>query len=107
MELRNRQGTPVDPVPFLVVAGLSFMLLLSFGPLYGQALGTSLEVAIAGSFGLFLAVVALAYYWQVWTARPRAVHVQGVPVGIRAERLFYLMIVLAAIVVGLALPLLI
>ncbi len=102
MRLRNRQGTPVDPVPFLVVVGLSFMLLLSFGPLYGQALGTSLDVAIAVSFGLFLSVSALAYYWQVWTSVPAAV--DGVPASVRGERLFYLMGILAAIIVGLAVP---
>ncbi len=104
MRLRNRHGTPIDPVPFLVVVGLAFMLLLSFGPLYGQALGTSLDISIAVSVVSFLFVAGLAYYWQVWTARPQGT---AVPAGIRAERLFYLMIVLAAIIVALAVPLLV
>ncbi|AFO56896.1 hypothetical protein NJ7G_1652 [Natrinema sp. J7-2] len=35
MHLRNRHGVRIDPVPFVVVVGLAFMFLLSFGPLYG------------------------------------------------------------------------
>lgn len=105
MPLRNRQGNPVDPVPFLVVVGLTFMLLLSFGPLYGQALGAPLDVAIAVSFALFLLISVGSYYWQVWTACPEAAG--AIPAAVRAERLFYLMLVLAAIIVGLAVPFLI
>ena len=104
MRLRNRHGTPIDPVPFLVVVGLAFMLLLSFGPLYGQALGTSLDISIAVSVVSCRFVARLADYWQVWAARPQG---PAVPAGIRAERLFYLMIVLAAIIVALAVPLLV
>ncbi|MFC4543129.1 hypothetical protein ACFO5R_14460 [Halosolutus amylolyticus] len=104
MRPRNRQGSPVDPVPFVVVAGLAFMILLSFGPLYGQALGASLDRSIAASAALFVLVTVGAYYRQVWTARPEAVDL--VPAGIRAERLFYLIPVLVALIVALAIPLL-
>ncbi len=100
---RNREGRSVDPVPFLVVTGLAFMILLSFGPLYGQALGVALEVGIGVSFGLFLVLSVVAYYWQVWTARPAGV---SAPASVRGVRLFYLMAVLAALGVGLAVPLL-
>lgn len=102
MRPRNRHGSPVDPVPFVVVAGLSFMLLLSFGPLYGQALGARLDVSIGTSFALFVLAAAVAYYRHVWTARPE---LPPVAAGVRAERLFHLMLVLAAIIVGLAIPL--
>lgn len=104
MRLRNHEGTPVDPVPFLVVVGLTFMFVLSFGPLYGQALGAGLELSVGVSFALFLAVAIGSYYWQVWTVRPETVGV--VPASVRAVRLFYLMLVLAVLMVGLAIPLL-
>jgi len=101
MALRNRHGTPVDPVPFIVVSGLAFMLFLSFGPLYGMALGASLPTALAASTTGFLAVAAFAFYWQVWTARPAPV----TPAGLRAEQLFHLMAALAVAVIGLSIPL--
>ncbi|MFC7213376.1 hypothetical protein ACFQO4_04675 [Saliphagus sp. GCM10025334] len=103
MRFRNREGVPVDPVPFFVVAGLACMLVLSFGPLYGQALGAGLERSAAGSIVISLATTVGAYYRQVWTVRPELL--ETVPAGIRAERLFYLMVVLAALIVGLAIPL--
>lgn len=104
MRLRNNHGRPVDPVPFFVVVGLEFMILLSFGPLYGQALGAPLAASITASVVLFLALTLLAYYWQVWTARE-----VGAPVSaaLRGERLFYLMFVFVAIVAALSIPFLI
>ncbi|WP_247002360.1 hypothetical protein [Halosolutus gelatinilyticus] len=104
MRPRNRHGSPVDPVPFVVVSGLTVMLLLSFGPLYAQALGAPLDVSIGASLGLSLLAAVVAYYRQVWTARSE---LAVVPAGVRAERLFHLMLVLAAISVGLAVPLLV
>ncbi|MBZ6494434.1 hypothetical protein [Natrinema longum] len=103
MGLRNRHGTHVDPVPFLVVVGLSFMLLLSFGPLYGRALGLPLETAIGASAGLFAVAAVLAFYRQVWTFRPETTG--AVPSTARAERLFYLIPILTALILGLAVPL--
>ena len=103
MRLRNRDGTAVDPVPFAVTAGLGCMLALSFGPLYGQALGASLSSAIVASSAVSLAVVAVTFHRYVWTARPELrEHVSGMA---RAEGLFYLMVAIAVIVIGLALPL--
>lgn len=103
MHLRNRQGSHVDPVPFFVVVGLAFMILLSFGPLYGRALGLSLELAIALSTVLFAAVAAGAFYRQVWTFRPETA--EFVPSAVRAERLFYLIPILMVVLVALAVPL--
>jgi hypothetical protein len=100
MRLRNRHGSRVDPVPF-VVSGLSCMLLLSFGPLYGQALGLSLESALAVSAGVVAVATAAAFYRQVRTARPGV----SVPAAVRARRLFYLVPILAALLVALAVPL--
>ncbi|WP_254531151.1 hypothetical protein [Natrinema gelatinilyticum] len=103
MNLRNRHGSAVDPVPFLVVVGLSFMILLSFGPLYGQALGLSLELGITASAALFAVATVAAFYRQVWTFCPEAA--SAVPSAVRAERLFHLIPILAALIVALAVPL--
>lgn len=103
MQLPNRQGMAVDPVPFVVISGIAALLLLSFGPLYGQALGLSLTAAIAGSVSLSAVAAAVAYYQQVWTARPDLVG--EIPAGPRAERLFHLMAILAVVFVGLLIPL--
>ncbi|QLG48520.1 hypothetical protein [Natrinema halophilum] len=105
MPLRNRHGSTIDPVPFVVVVGLSFMILLSFGPLYGQALGLSLESAIAISAALFAFVAVAAFYRQVWTFHPETIGI--VPAAVRAERLFHLIPLLAALIVALAIPLVI
>ena len=103
MRLRNRHGSHVDPVPFVVVVGLSFMVLLSFGPLYGQAMGLSLEAALALSTALFAVSAVTAFYRQVWTARPDLAN--EVSAAVRAQRLFYLIPILAALIVALAVPL--
>ncbi|WP_256360031.1 hypothetical protein [Haloprofundus sp. MHR1] len=39
MRLGNREGTPVDAVPFLVTTSLTFALTFAFGPAYGLSLG--------------------------------------------------------------------
>lgn len=101
MRLPNRSGVAVDPIPFVVITGTATLLLLSFGPLYGHALGLPLSVAIGGSLALCAVAAAVAYYRQIWTASA----VVGTPVGPRAERLFYLMVILAVVAVGLVVPL--
>jgi len=105
MQLPNRDGVAVDPVPFVVITGLAALLMLSFGPLYGQALGLSLSTAIAGSVCLSVLATVSAYYQQVWTARPDMVG--ELPAGARGERLFYLMAILAVVIVALSIPLVI
>ncbi len=104
MRLPNREGVAVDPVPFVVITGMASLLVLSVGPLYGQALGLRLSTAIAVSVGLSVAAAAVAYYRQVWTARPATEY--GLPASLRGEWLFYLMPILAVVFVGLAIPLL-
>jgi|SRR6056297_2665291 len=105
MRLPNRDGAAVDPVPFVVNTGLSALLVCSFGPLYGQALGLTLSTAVAGSLGLSVGATLIAYYRQVWTAQPDIE--SELPAGLRAERLFHLMAILAVVIVVLAIPLLI
>ena len=103
MRLPNHAGVAVDPVPFVVVAGTAALLLCSFGPLYGQALGAPLSAAIVGSIALSVVAGVVAYYRQVWTARPDID--RELPASYRGERLFYLMAILAVVFVGLAIPL--
>lgn len=105
MHLSNRDGVAVDPVPFAVVSGLAALMLLSFGPLYGQALGAPLSVALSASVGLTAVAAGVAYYRHIWTAQP-AVD-RALSVGLRAERLFQLMVILAVVFVGLAIPLIV
>lgn len=103
MALRNREGTPVDPVPFLVVAALCFLMSFSFGPVYGLTLGLSLSQALVGSGVVFVATSSGAYHRLVWTARP---DLRGeVPPEYRLQRLFYAIIALALVLLLIFLPL--
>ncbi|WP_181691097.1 hypothetical protein [Natronomonas sp. LN261] len=101
MPLSNRDGTPIDPVPFAVVGGLAFMLLLSVGPLYGLAYGLSLPVSLAVSTVLYAVVAVGAFYRQVWDAHPR----RETPVRMRAEQLFHGALAFAVVLVAVTLPL--
>lgn len=98
---RNRDGRPVDPVPFVVVAGLGAMLTLSAGPLYGLAYGLSLRAALAASAAVTVALAAGAYHQFVWRATPASVAAPTT----EADRLYYLGLALGAAIVGLSLPL--
>jgi hypothetical protein len=99
MRLSNRDGTPVDPVPFVVVSGLACMLLLSLGPLYGQAFGFSLSSSLVVSIVISIGVTVASFYWQVWDTYP----LEETPVEIRFERLFYGALAFGVIVVALTL----
>jgi hypothetical protein len=101
---RNRDGTPVDPVPFLVVAALAFLMAFSFGPVYAGAVGLSLPVGLALSAGLFVAATVGAYVRLVWNARP-ALRAE-IPPETRLARLVYGALCLALVMLLLALPLL-
>lgn len=70
MELRNARGTPVDPVPLIVVVATSFVVCYAFGPAYLAEFGLPLGWSLTVSTGVFLIVDAAAYYRLVWTVRP-------------------------------------
>jgi hypothetical protein len=70
MQLRNDQGTPIDPVPFLVTASMAFAVLYSFGPGYLLELGFSLPEALGVVTVLFLGTTIVAYHRLVRRARP-------------------------------------
>lgn len=67
MKLRNRDGTVVDPTPWIVVVSLGFMLLFSIGPIYLQEYGMDLRPGLATLTGLFLGLVAVSYWRYVHT----------------------------------------
>lgn len=105
MKPPNKHGTPVDPVPFLVVALLGVTVAYSYGPIYLTELGFDLVQALAISTAVAATVTVAAYHRYVWTARPglRA----EVPVDSRLRRLVYGVIIGIAVIVLLSLPLLV
>ena len=102
MEVSNRDGDPVDPVPFLVLVGILGMMTLSLGPLYGLAYGVSVARSLTVSAVVTAVVAAVAFHRLVWIAPPRWV---TIPPKIRFQRLFYLAIAFALVLVGLTVPL--
>ncbi|MFC7135877.1 hypothetical protein [Halobaculum litoreum] len=103
MRLRNRRGDPVDPVPFLVVAGTAFMIVYSVGPVYLITLfGVDVATAVAGSTPVFLLATAAAYWRLVRTVRPdlRA----ETPAEWRFRRLWYAAVGFGLLLVALTLP---
>lgn len=103
MRVRNRDGDPVDPVPFIVSVGLAVMLLFSAGPLYGLAYGLSVRSSLAVSSVTTVAVGAFGYHRLVWTATPRWVQV---PAQFRFQRLLYIALAFGVVLVALSVPLL-
>ena len=101
---RNREGRSVDPVPFIVVSGLSLMGCYSFFPVYCLTLGLPLSASIGLTTVIFAAIAAAAYHQLVWTARPdlRA----EVPAGLRLETFFYVALAVTGVLLLLTLTLL-
>jgi len=102
--MRNRHGTPVDPVPFLVVSALGFTLSFAFGPIYVMEFGASLPLALVVAGATTLTTAAVAYHRYVWTERPT---LRGeIPAQDRFQRLLYGVVGGFLLVGALALPLL-
>lgn len=104
VSVRNRNGDRVDPVPFLVTAGIAFAFALSFGPLYGLAYGFTLPASLALSTLAFAAAAALAYHRLVRCAPPP--DAGPLPPGPRVERLLYAGAAFGVLLVALTVPLL-
>jgi hypothetical protein len=105
MKLTNRHGTPVDPVPFLVVSSLAFLVSFSYGPIYLLALGLSLPAAIVVSTLLFVCATGAAYHQMVLTTRPE---LRGeIPPERRLRRFVYAAAIVLALLVLLSLPFLV
>lgn len=103
MELRNRDGTPVDPVPFLVTTAAAFLVTYSFAPLYVLELGFREPAAVALTTVAFLALAAGSYHQLVWTVDPVA-H-EEVPASRRLLRLVYGVVAVALLMLALSIPL--
>ena len=103
MQFSNSEGTPVDPVPFLVVSITGLAIVFSFGPMYLLAIGLDLPAAAAGTSVALVGTTCLAYYRYVWRARPARRKV--VPGPVRLKRLYYAVFVAIALLALLALPL--
>lgn len=102
MALRNRHGHPVDPVPFVVSAGIGAMLLFSVGPLYGVSYGLSVATSLYVAAACAVAVTAASYHHLVWMAAPHGI---AVPAALRFEQLLYLAAAFGLVLLGLSLPL--
>lgn len=101
VRLRNSDGTPVDPVPFLVVSLLGITLLLGWGPPYLLEWGVPVGPSIAVSIILAAGVTIDAYRRYVLTARPG---LRGeVPAAVRVRRFLYTSVAGVAILSGLTL----
>lgn len=103
MDLRNREGTPIDPIPFLVVALLGVTVFMAWGPLYLKEHGVAEPAAVGCSGALAAGTVGVAYYQYVWNANP-AIR-EEVPAGVRFRKLLYA--ILIGVVVLLALVMLV
>ncbi|UPV75654.1 hypothetical protein M0R89_06205 [Halorussus limi] len=104
MRPENGVGTPVDPVPFLVVAAFGFLFCYSFGPAYLMAFGAELAGGLGYSTMVFLGLTGFAYHRFVWSARPG---LRGeVPAHLRLRKLVLAGAAVAAVLALLSLPLL-
>jgi hypothetical protein len=105
MRLRNRDGTAVDAVPFLVVTAMAGLVCFSFGPIYAIAIGLSGPAVFGLPTVACLAAVAVAYHRLVYTAHPE---LRGeLSPGQRIKGLLYAALVGTAVLVALSLPLLV
>lgn len=102
--LENSRGNAVDPVPFLVVAGLAVVGCYGMGPPYLMAFGLAQAEALALSTAALAATTAAAYHRLVWTTRPDLT--REVPPDLRLQRLLLGSLAVAGVMALLLLPLL-
>lgn len=93
--VQNNEGDPVDPVPFVVVTGMSFLVCYSFFPVYFLSFGLQLPVAIAITTGIFTTLAVCAYSRLVRSVRPEIK--KEVPAEIRLQKIFYYAIIFTGI----------
>lgn len=103
MRLQNKHGTPVDPVPFVVVVLLAVLVCYSYGPIYLMEFGLGLGDALLACGAVVAGTVGVAHHRLVWTARPDLR--SEIPPGLRLRRFFYAMLVGIGLIALLALPL--
>jgi hypothetical protein len=105
MRLRNREGAPVDAVPFLVVASMAALVAFSVGPVYCLSLGIEGPAVFGVPTVAFVGAVCAAYHRLVYTARPDLR--REIPAERRIRRLFYTALVGTALLLALSLPFLV
>jgi len=103
MQLRNRWGTPVDPVPWLVIVALSFTVSYAWGPIYFLSLGLSLSAGLVLSTIAFVAATLVSYHRFVLTMRPEVR--RELPAQVRFRRLLEASLIGVVVLIGLVLPL--
>jgi len=99
MPLRNRDGDPIDPVPYLVVLAVGFLVAFSFLPGYCLALGLPLWTGLLAAGVVFVGFAAVTYHRMVLTSRPEIQ--REVPAELRVRKLFYVVLVVCAVLAGL------
>jgi hypothetical protein len=102
MDLRNREGKRVDPMPWVVTVSLGFMLLFSVGPIYLHEYGLDPLPSVIALIAIFLGVVVGSYWRLVHTVRP---DLRGeIPPDVRLERLFYAILAGILVLIAVSLP---
>lgn len=99
MKIPNRKGTPIDPVPFLVVALLAGTIAFAWGPVYLLGLDVDLDIAVGISAALAAVATIIAFYRLIWTANPTIR--EEVPAGVRFRKFVYGIIVGVIVVLAL------
>ncbi|MFB6250292.1 MAG: hypothetical protein ABEI27_01165 [Halobellus sp.] len=99
MPVRNRQGEPVDPIPFAVIASVAWLLCLSFGPLYLDAFSVPWARGVLVSVAVAVGMTVWAYRRFIWTVDPTVR--RELSVGLRFRQICY-----GAIIFGVVLLLL-
>lgn len=102
MKVTNARGTPVDPVPFLVVATTGILVSYVYLPAYFLAFGASVPLAVGGATVVAALLSAWSFHRYCWTARPDLQ--REVPTQERFKRLVYGMAIFAGLLLLLALP---
>jgi hypothetical protein len=102
MELRNREGTEVDPIPFLVTGSIAFLLLFAFAPGYLLSLGLTVGNALVVTSVAFVATLLAAYHQLVYDANP--IRREEVPGAVRFRRLVYVVLIATMVMLLLLIP---
>lgn len=102
MPLRNRHGKRVDAVPFIVVASLAFMFVISLGPLYGTLFGLPIATGVVASLVISVGCGCAAFYRFVWAFDPE--RMAEIPASVRFQNLGYAALVFFLVLVLLLIP---
>lgn len=97
--LRNEDGDAVDPVPWLVVTGIAFLLCYAYLPLVMLEFSFGMDVIMLVATVLFVAAAVVAFREQILRARPDLAG--EVPADVRIRRLVLAMVIGAVVFLGL------